>query len=32
MRDIFTLLLHAIVTVIRLAQPVGLRPVVAESV
>ena len=32
MRDIFTLLLHAIVTVIRLAQPGGLRAVVAESV
>jgi putative transposase len=32
MRDLFTLLLHAIVTVIRLAQPGGLRAVVAESV
>src|SRR5215467_1549807 len=32
MRDIFTLLLHAIVAVIRLAQPGGLRGVVAESV
>ena len=32
MRDTFTLLLHAIVTVIRLAQPGGLRAVVAESV
>src|ERR1700745_2784725 len=33
MRDIFTLLLHAIVTIIiRLAQPGGLRAVVAESV
>src|SRR5205809_7606586 len=32
MRDIFTLFLHAIVTIIRLAQPGGLRSVVAESV
>src|SRR5262249_36303202 len=32
MRDIFTLLLHAIVIVIRLVQPGGLRSVVAESV
>src|SRR5262250_2178628 len=32
MRHIFTLLLHAIVTVIRPAQPGGLRAVVAESV
>src|SRR3984893_912255 len=32
MRDIFTLFLHAIVTVIRLGQPGGLRSVVAESV
>src|SRR5215510_12251419 len=32
MRDIFTLLLHAIVIVIRLIQPGGLRSVVAESV
>ena len=32
MRDIFTLVLHAIVTIIRLAQPGGLRAVVAESV
>src|SRR5690349_17008830 len=32
MRDIFTLLLHAIVTIIRLAQPGGLRVVVAESI
>src|SRR5499425_47229 len=31
MRHIFTLLLHAIVTVIRPAQPGGLRAVVAES-
>src|SRR5262249_24191790 len=32
MRDILTLLLHTIVTIIRLAQPGGLRAVVAESV
>ncbi len=32
MRDIFTLFLHAIVTIIRLVQPSGLRSVVAESV
>src|SRR3989442_4383184 len=32
MRDIFTVFLHAIVTIIRLAQPDGLRSVVAESV
>jgi putative transposase len=32
MRDIFSLFLHAIVTIIRLAQPGGLRAVVAESV
>src|SRR5262249_51496742 len=32
MRDIFTLFLHAIVTIIRLARPGGLRAVVAESV
>src|SRR5215468_5305326 len=32
MRDIFTLLLHAIVTIIRLGQPGGLRSVVAESI
>jgi hypothetical protein len=32
MRDIFTLALHAIVTIIRLGQPGGLRSVVAESV
>ena len=32
MRDIFTLVLHAIVTIIRLARPGGLRAVVAESV
>src|SRR6478736_9192603 len=32
MRDIFTLFLHAIVTIIRFAQPGGLRAVVAESV
>ena len=32
MRDIFTLFLHAIVTIIRLSQPGGLRSVVAESV
>jgi hypothetical protein len=31
MRDIFTLFLHAIVTIIRLAQPGGFRAVVAES-
>ena len=32
MRDIFTLFLHAIVTIIRLGQPGGLHSVVAESV
>src|SRR6478672_1631353 len=32
MRDIFTLFLHAIVTIIRVVQPGGLRSVVAESV
>ena len=32
MRDIFTLFLHAIVIIIRLARPGGLRSVVAESV
>src|SRR5947208_13888085 len=32
MRDIFTLFLHAIVSIIRLGQPGGLRSVVAESV
>src|SRR5688572_30025760 len=32
MRDIFTLFLHAIVTIIRLAQPGGLRSVIAESI
>src|SRR5215467_2724239 len=32
MRDIFSLFLHLIVTIIRLAQPGGLRSVVAESV
>src|SRR5215471_17165061 len=32
MRDIFTLFLHAFVTIIRLAQPGGLRAVVAESI
>src|SRR5262249_42670131 len=32
MRDIFTLCLHAIVIIIRLARPGGLRSVVAESV
>jgi putative transposase len=32
MRDIFTLFLHAIVTIMRLAQPGGVRSVVAESV
>src|SRR5215831_10342659 len=32
MRDIFTLFLHAIVTVIRLRRPGGLRSVVAEYV
>jgi putative transposase len=32
MRDIFTLFLHVIVTIIRLGQPGGLRSVVAESV
>jgi putative transposase len=32
MRDILTLFLHSIVTIIRLAQPGGLRAVVAESV
>ena len=32
MRDIFTLSLHVIVTIIRLGQAGGLRSVVAESV
>jgi hypothetical protein len=32
MRDIFTLFLHAMVIIIRLARPGGLRSVVAESV
>jgi putative transposase len=32
MRNIFTLFLHAIVTIIRLVQPGGLRAVVAESI
>src|SRR6266478_4270757 len=32
MRDIFTLVLHAIVTIIRLGPPGGLRSVVAESI
>ena len=32
MCDIFTLFLHAIVTIVRLGQPGGLRSVVAESV
>ena len=32
MRDIFTLFLYAIVTIIRLGKPGGLRCVVAESV
>jgi putative transposase len=32
MRDIFTVFLHAIVVIIRLGQPGGLRSVVAESV
>src|SRR5215467_6985201 len=32
MRDIFTVFLHAIVTIIRIAQPGGVRAVVAESV
>src|SRR5262245_2328495 len=32
MHDIFTLFLHAIVTIIRLGKPGGLRSVVAESV
>ena len=32
MRDIFTLFLHAIVTILRLGQPGGVRSVVAESV
>src|SRR5262245_35840493 len=32
MHDILTLFLHTIVTIIRLAQPGGLRAVVAESV
>src|SRR5262249_39917984 len=32
MRDIFTLFLHAIVIIIRLGRPGGLRSVVAESV
>src|SRR5262252_67322 len=32
MRDVFTLFLHAFVTMIRLARPGGLRAVVAESI
>jgi hypothetical protein len=32
MRDILNLFLHAIVIIIRLARPGGLRSVVAESV
>jgi hypothetical protein len=32
MRDIFTLLLHAIVIIVRLGRPGGLRSVVTESV
>jgi putative transposase len=32
MRDIFTLFLHAIVIIVRLSRPGGLRSVVAESV
>ena len=32
MRDIFSLLLHAIVTIVRLSRPGGVRSVVAESV
>src|SRR5690349_11095740 len=32
MRDIFTLFLHAVVIIIRLAKPGGLRSVVAESI
>ena len=32
MRDIFTLFLHAIVVIIRMVRPGGLRSVVAESV
>ena len=32
MREVFTLFLHAMVTIIRLARPAGLRAVVAESV
>jgi putative transposase len=32
MRDIFTLLLHAVVIIMRLSRPGGLRSVVAESV
>src|SRR6516225_5658385 len=32
MRDIFTLFLHSIVTIIRLARPGGLQAVIAESV
>src|SRR5262244_1824630 len=32
MRDIFTVFLYAIVTIIRLGKPGGLRSVVAESV
>src|SRR5688572_25547775 len=32
MRDLFTLFLHAIVVIIRLGRPGGLRSVVAESV
>jgi len=32
MREVFTLFLHAMVTIIRLARPGGLRAVIAESV
>jgi len=32
MRDILLLLVHLIVTVVRIARPGGLRPVLAESV
>src|SRR5262245_53091839 len=32
MRDIFTLFLHAIVIIVRLARPGGVRSIVAESV
>ena len=32
MRDIFTLLLHAIVIIVRIGRPGGVRSVVAESV